>query len=185
MNALEPFVEQAYELAKAGQWRRVLNLWSDSPVLANRCSRYVNPGSRWTFLHQAAYFGHQGACQALIARGASVDGLTRDDRTPADVAADKGHREAEQLLRRASLGRDSSWPPSADPDVLPGSGRWKEGVASVAAVELYVGYGESVVRIPKGSTYYTDSFQRILIGFHGTFDPPCDMGGYSLIPGHD
>ena len=184
MNDLQHIIEEAYELAKAGRWKLLLNLWADSPVLANRCSRYANAGSKWTFLHQAAYFGHQEACRALIARGASVDALTRDARTPADVAAEKGHQEVEHLLRRASLGRDSSWQPSPDPDVLPGSSCWEEGVEAVASVELYVAYGGSIVRIPKGSMYYTDSFQRILIGFHGSFDPPSDMGGYSLIPGH-
>jgi hypothetical protein len=184
VNDLQLFIDEAYELAKAGHWKRLLSLWTDSPVLANRCSRYVNAGSKWTFLHQAAYFGHQDACRSLIARGASVDALTRNERTPADVAAEKGQQEVEQLLRRASLGRDSSWQPSPDPDVLPGSNCWEEGVEAVASVELFVAYGGSIVRIHKRSTYYMDSFQRILIGFHGSFDPPSDMGGYSLIPGY-
>lgn len=183
MDDLRHIIDEAYGLAKAGHWKRLLNMWIDSPVLTNRCSRYVNEGSKWTFLHQAAYFGHQEACRALIARGATVDALTRDDRTPADVAAEKGNHDAEHMLRRASLGRDSSWQPSPDPDVLPGSNCWEEGMEAVASVELFVAYGGSIVRIPKRSRYYIDSFQRILIGFHGSFDPPSDMGGYSLIPG--
>lgn len=103
INALQTAVEETYALGKSGQWKQLLNHWINSPILANCCSRYEHPSSKWTFLHQAAYFGHQEACRALIAKGAFVDALTRDGRTPADVAAEKGHLETEHLLRRASL----------------------------------------------------------------------------------
>jgi hypothetical protein len=163
MNALQHIVEKTFGLAKAGEWRAVLSIWADSPVVANRCSRYSKPTSKWTFLHQAAYYGDMEACRALIARGAFVDALTRDNRTPADVAEKKGERETEKLLRSASLGSDSAWVPSADPDVLPSSGCWKERVEAVAPVDLFAAYDGRIVRISKGSAYYMDSFQRILV----------------------
>ncbi len=37
-------------------------------------------------------------------------------------------------------------------------------------------YGGVVITIPAGSRYHVDSFERVLIGFHGTYDPPSDMG---------
>ena len=84
--ALDKQIEDHYRMAKSGQWDALLQLWTDAPLLENRCSRYSHLKSRWTFLHQAAYFGHQNGCRALIAKGALVDALTRDHRSPLDVA---------------------------------------------------------------------------------------------------
>ena len=43
-------------------------------------------------------------------------------------------------------------------------------------------YAGGVVRIrPGGDTYYVDKAGAVLVGWHGTYDPPCDMGGYAMI----
>ena len=38
-----------------------------------------------------------------------------------------------------------------------------------------------MVRIRPGDTYYVDKAGAVLVGWHGTYDPPCDMGGYAVI----
>lgn len=182
MSELQGVIEQAYEMAKSGHWDQLLSDWASSPALAKRCSRYQKPGSQWTFLHQAAYFGNANACHALISRGASVDALTHDSRSPAEVSRQRGHIELAEFLRNASTGKDSLWAPPIDPDVLPSSNRWNEATGATAPFELFVAYGSGLVRIPKGANYFVDSLSRVLVGWHGTFDPPCGMDGESMLP---
>ncbi|RYH34490.1 MAG: ankyrin repeat protein [Alcaligenaceae bacterium] len=181
MSELQRVIEQAYEMAKSGQWDRLLSEWSESDVLANRCSRYMKPGSSWSFLHQAAYFGNEKACRVLIGRGASIEATTHDSRTPCDVAERTGHHGLAGFLRAASIGRDTLWSPPMDPDVLPSSNRWSEAREARAKTQLFVAYGGGLVRIPKGTPYFTDSLLRILVGWHGTFNPPCGMDGESML----
>ncbi len=181
MSELQGVIEQAYETAKSGHWEGLLSEWDNSDVLANRCSRYIKPGSCWGFLHQAAYFGHERACRVLIGLGASVDASTHDSRTPAEIAERRGHHELAALLREASIGNDSLWAPPVDPDVRPSSNRWHEAVEARTGAESFVAYGGGLVRIPKGARYFVDSLGRVLVGWHGTFDPPCGMDGESMI----
>ena len=70
-------------------------------------------------------------------------------------------------------------------DWLPSSDRWSEGNPHTASEILLVQYGKRPIEIPAGSLYFTDNNGRILIGWHGTYDPPLDMGGSSLIDGYD
>lgn len=174
-------IEHAVEAAKSGQWDRLLSEWERSDVLAGRCSRHAEPGSSWSFLHQAARCGHARACRALIARGAFVDALSHDSRTPADVAGQNGHHELAAFLRDASIGRDSLWAPQTDPDLHPASNWWREATPAKADVNMKVGYGGGVVRIRKGEPYFTDALGRVLVGWHGTFNPPRGMDGDSMI----
>ncbi len=181
MSQLDWIIEESYKSAKKGRWSDLLSEWAASPVLAKRCSRYRKPESGWTFLHQAAYFGNKKACQELISRGASIEPMGRDGRSPEHVAEQRGHHELAEFLRKASLDRDSCYAPSEDPDVLPSSCHWAEAKAQSAPIELFVGYGGSLVRIPKGSTYFIDALGRVLVGWHGTYNPPSGMGGESMI----
>ncbi len=181
MSELQSLIENAYATAKTGDWDRLLSEWENSPVLAKRCSRYIKPGSSWRFLHQAAYFGHEQACRALIGLGASTEAQTHDSLTPADVAAQNGHHEIATFIRNASTGKGTLWEPPIDPDVLPSSNRWSEATELRARTELFVAYGGGLVRIPKGATYFTDSLSRILVGWHGTFNPPRGMDCESLL----
>ena len=181
MSELQPAIESAYETAKSGDWERLLADWSRVPAIARRCSRYAKPGSSWTFLHQAAYFGHANACRLLVEMGADLEATTHDGLTAADVARSKGHSELADQLRAASIGRDTLWSAPVDPDVRPSSNRWSEAKAMTAAEELLVAYGGGLVRIPARSTYYTDAMGRTLVGWHGTIDPPSGMDGESLL----
>ena len=179
MNNLQGFVEQAYETAKAGRWTELLEEWATSPILLARCSRYSKPSSSWTFLHQAAYFGNARACRVLIGRGANVEARENKSRTPADVAKQYGHLEVERLLRGAEV--DRLWEPSPDPDVLPSSSRWGEATAVLSDTDIYVAYGGATIRIPRGKPHFVDALGRILVGWHGTFNPPCGMDGESML----
>lgn len=181
MSELQSVVERLYGMAKSGQWDHLISEWTESAVLANRCSRYAKPGSSWTFLHQAAYSGNERACRILISRGASLVALTRDSRSPADVAEQRGHPELAALLRDASAGSDPLWLPPVDPDVLPSSNRWNEATETIAQAVLFVAYGGGLVRIPQGTRYFVDSLGRVLVGWHGTYNPPRGMDGYSMV----
>lgn len=181
MSELQDWIEQAYEAAKAGKWEILLADWQNSLVLARRCSRYIKQSSQWTFLHQAAYFGNELACRELIKLGASVDSLTHESCTAADIAEKCGHHELAEFLRRALMAQDSLWAPPIDPDVSPSSNRWHEAKQVRSDCHLLVAYGGGLVQIPKDTTYFVDSLGRVLIGWHGTFDPPCDMDGDSMI----
>lgn len=181
MSELQSVIEKAYQAAKSGEWDLLLSEWENSAVLAKRCSRYSKPGSSWSFLHQAAYFGNEQACRALIGLGASTEAQTHDSLTPAEVAAQKGHHELAAFLRNASVGRNTLWEPPIDPDVLPSSNRWSEAKEAKASTGLFVAYGGGLVRITKGSPYFTDSLDRVLVGWHGTFNPPRGMDGESML----
>ena len=46
---------------------------------------------------------------------------------------------------------------------------------------MRVNYGGGVVNIKVGDTYYIDNSDRILVGWHGTYNPPCGMDGESML----
>lgn len=181
MSELNDLVERIYELAKQGEWGRVLAEWEESPLLGRRCSRHQNEGSRWSFLHQAAYFGNEVACRELIRLGSSPSALTHDSQAPADVAKSKGYGSLSELLRSAVSPDEKLWGAPMDPDVLPSSNRWDEAIEHRATGVLYVAYAGGLVIIEPGRRYYTDSFGRVIIGWHGSFDPPSGMDGESML----
>lgn len=176
-------VEEHYFQAKRGNWDLVLGVWQSDHRFAGGCSRYQNPFSGWTFLHQAARSGQEVACHQLIRLGASLGIRTYANEQAADIAARQHHHHLASLLRHADLDeeRQSLWSPPRDPSLLPSSNLWDEGQVRRAAQDMRVAYGGAVITIPAGSRYYVDSFERVLIGFHGTYDPPSDMGCGSMV----
>ena len=48
-------------------------------------------------------------------------------------------------------------------------------------IQLLLREDSGVVRIRPGDTYYVDKAGAVLVGWHGTYDPLCDMGGYAMI----
>jgi hypothetical protein len=183
MSEFQTLIKQAYEVAKVGRWDQLLIEWNDAPVFLNRCSRYTTPGSLWTFLHQAAYFGNEQACRTLISRGSEVEAQTRDGETPANVAERRRHSDVAVMLRRASTGTDSLWSVPTDPEVLPSSNKWDEARGAISPWDQFVAYGGGLVRVPKNTPHFVDSFHRVLVGWHGTFNPPCGMDGEPVVPG--
>jgi hypothetical protein len=177
MEHTDQQVQALYLLAKSGAWDNILAAFKASEALAATCSRYRRPASGWTFLHQAAYFGQEPAARALIALGASLGARSSEGKTPADVAKARGHHAVAELLLKAARSGKDLWEPSPRPELLPSSFAYAEHTARRASRALRVAYGGGVVAIPAGATYYVDTFERVLVGWHGTYDPPCDMAG--------
>jgi hypothetical protein len=50
-----------------------------------------------------------------------------------------------------------------------------------AICDMAIDYNGGVVNIPNGTSYYTNEKCVPLIGWHGSYNPPCDMGGNSMI----
>ena len=48
-------------------------------------------------------------------------------------------------------------------------------------IQLLLREDSGVVRIRPGDTYYVDKAGAVLVGWHGKYDPPFDMGGYAMI----
>ncbi len=177
---IEETVERLYELAKSGDWGKVLLAFNGERRVAGRCSRFRKRSSGWTFLHQAAYFGHVGAVRALIRLGASLTARSEQSATPADVADERGHTELASLIRTAAYSAEGLWEPSSDPEILPTSSAWTEAVEKRASHEMRVAYGRGIVVIQPGSKYFVDSLERVLVGWHGTYDPPRGMNAEPL-----
>ena len=174
-------ITRAYETAKAKRWDELLTAWSRDPAQARACSRFRKSTIGWTFLHQAAYFGHEVACRALIRVGAAVAKRSVNGETAAGVAKRRGHAALAAVLRRAAAGARSVWSAPTDPDLLPCSCLWGEAVERRASQAMQVAYAGGVVDIPAGRRYYADSFERVLIGWHGSYDPPCGMDDRSMV----
>lgn len=181
MSELRKMIESLYLDAKKGDWGNVMSKWDEFPVLAKRSSRFQKDTSGWTFLHQASYYGMTEAALKLINLGAHAGQMAKDGRTAADIAEQKGHTNLAKILNRVTQGRNSLWFPPEDPDLLPSSDLWEEAIENRAHETILALYGEAVIQIPKGSRFYTDSYKRILIGWHGTYDPPCGMDANSLV----
>lgn len=181
VSELHNLVERAYEIAKRGAWDIVLAGWAEIPLIARRCSRYRRRSSGWTFLHQAAYFGQELASRELIRLGAAVGARAGDGRTAADVSQEKGYPALAVLLRRALQDEGSLWAPSSDPDLRPSSNLWSEASERSTIEPVFVAYAGEAVLIPRGARYFADSFDRALIGWHGTYDPPSGMAGESML----
>lgn len=174
-------VERLYAKAKSGRWDEVWLALAGERELAAACSRYAKPSSGWTFLHQAAYAGHEASVRALLRLGASLSAKSKTNETPCEVARNRGHGSLEALMRKAEAGAAGLWEPSSDAGLLPSSRAWGERTERRACRELRVGYGGGVVVIPVGARYYVDAFERILVGWHGTYDPPAGMDGDSTL----
>jgi len=174
-------VQQHYRLAKSGDWNKVLSTFDERPTLASVCSRYRKSSSGWTFLHQTAYWGHEGAARVLIRLGASITIKSNDGETASDVAIRRGHEMLSRLIEVAARRADGLWEPPPDPTLLPSSSAWEEGIERRASCDMRVAYGGGIVVIPSGGRYFVDSFERTLVGWHGTYDPPSGMDAESML----
>lgn len=166
-------VERAYALARSGRWDAVLESWACDRALLVACSRYRRPGSLWTFLHQAAHFGQEPAIRVLIAAGAST---AAEGDTPAQAARRRGHFRIADLLDHAARGAEGLWQAPSDPGFLPSSSLFEEARERTANANMIIAYGGGRVSIPAGQRHHTDSFDRVLVGWHGTYDPPRTTG---------
>ncbi len=174
-RVLQEQVEATYAKAKAGVWDDVWTAIAGERELAAACSRYVKPSSGWTFLHQASHSGNETAVRVFLRFGASLTARSKKGETPRDVAVKHGHAALAALMGDAERGARGSWEPSPAADLLPSSSEWEPLIERRAWRELRVSYGGGCVVIPAGARYYVDSFERVLVGWHGTYDPPSGM----------
>ena len=181
MSEQQQSIKSAYEEAKRGDWEKVLSTWRRDLHLAQECSRYQKPSSGWTFLHQAAFFGRVAGCCELIRLGAAVDTLSSERQSAADIAEEHKHSALASFLRRASPGEESLWCAPQASNLLPSSPLWEEAEERRASEAMCVAYGGGIVKIPVGSRYFVDLFERTLVGWHGTYDPPCGMDGEPMV----
>lgn len=181
--APDALVERFYELAKRGEWPAVLAGWRTSPSFARECAQYLRPTSGWGFLHQAAFSGSRAAAVELVAWGADAGATSRAGETPADVARQHGHDGVATLVESAES--SNLWEPPRTATLLPSSSRWGEARRRIATAPMTVGYAGSTVKIAAGDVYWADSFERVLVGWHGTYSPPRGMDGYPMVEAED
>lgn len=179
--ALLARVEELYVLAKRGQWSDVWAALAGERQLSAACIAHASASSGWTFLHQAAHTGDERAVRTLVRLGAPVTAQAKAGETPHDVAVQRGHAALAELLAAAALGTGMLWDAPSRPDALPSSCAWDEALERCAWRELRIAYGGSIVVIPSGARYFVDAFERALIGWHGTYDPPSGMDGEPLV----
>jgi uncharacterized protein len=84
-----------HEAVAAGQGERVVQLVRERPELVNS---YSHDG--WTPLHLAAFFGHTGIAEALLAAGADIHARAKNGNgnQPLQAAAAGNHHEIVSLL---------------------------------------------------------------------------------------
>ncbi len=101
----------------------------------------------------------------------------------ADVAAGRGDAELAEWLRAGEVG--GLWKPAADATLRASSNKWRSrDLASsvrTAAEDFTVSYGGRALKIRQGQRYYVDDWDRVLVGWHGTHDPPRGMDDESLL----
>jgi len=86
------------DYAKMYRWDELKALLDETPDLLN-----VQPAGRWSALHQAAEEGNRIMVEDLLARRADINAVTRDGRTPLEVA----RGAAFSVMREAALPKKS------------------------------------------------------------------------------
>ena len=71
------------------------------------------PRAGWTALHYCAGYGFVELVAPLLERGADVDALDDENRTPLKVAIESGQHEIADLLRRCGA---TDWPDASEPN---------------------------------------------------------------------
>ncbi|AGO82442.1 Ankyrin repeat domain containing protein [Pandoravirus dulcis] len=165
-------IDQMYLRAKAGKWDKVLGALDADVGLAKKAAAYARPGSGWTFVHQAAFWGREDACRALLKRGAAPSATTNDALSPHAVARQRGHADlAAWLLAFADTTGATR----------PCSRAFDEASERRALTAFHVPYAGGLVRVCAGSRYFVDTCDCVLIGWHGSYDPPFGMDGIDLV----
>jgi hypothetical protein len=174
--------QHLYFLLTQGECSSVLQQLGASPSVARWLARFVAPTTGWTALHQAAYHDHQLLAARLIELGADVHAATKGGATAAGVAQQCGHVGMTKLLGEAGQGQPPLPPPSTSSmHLLPSSQQWHPSQQRTAHCTLHVSYAGGVVTIPAGEHYWTDAAGQVLVGWHGTYNPPCGMDGESML----
>lgn len=174
--------EEIYESGKAGHWNNVLEAFESDPLSAGKAVRYTKKSSGWSLLHQAAFWNNRDAVAACLKYGADLDLAANDSKLPHEVAAEEGHEMLSIQLKGAKCG-SSLWRTDKTNSALrASSSKWSEHKRCESAQsDFIVAYGGGEVHIHSGDEYFTDSWGRVLVGWHGSYRPPCGMDGESML----
>lgn len=172
-------IESTYHQCASGNWDNVLATFDKNPSYGAEVCRFVNDDSQWTVLHHACNQGNITAVSRALGLGANHASQDRAGKTPLDIAQERGHAECADFLIENSM--NSVWRPSPDPTLWPSSSKWDEAQLRTCTHPMSVGYGGGQVQIRTGSRYYVDNLNRVLIGWHGTYSPPCGMDGSPMV----
>ncbi len=151
--------ESYYEIGKNGKWEEIIHMMDNDPV--RDVCKFVKPTSGWTLLHQAAFWNRLDVCELLIEKGSDFTIKSHDEKMPVDIARDRGHFALVDAL--------SQFVPRS-PEVDPNNGHKTIGVSL-----LRVPYGGRIINLGPGSTYYVDKNGHVLVGWHGSVNPPHGM----------
>jgi hypothetical protein len=176
--------ERMYALAKAGEIEVFLeDFFDDAKLTTVECTAAARfQGNNFTTLHQMAFWGSLPGCQACVLAGADLSAVSKDGLgTPSQVARSRGHEQLAALLDpdAASVGRN--WEVSGDKWAA--SSRFGEAKEATARRDMEIACAGGTRKLSKGGRYFQDALGRVLVGWHGTTNPPRGMDGESEIGG--
>lgn len=182
-------IESVYAAAKTGRWREALEHVRADSKFARHFARYVRPSSGFTPLHHAVNSDNMEAVMEMIKHGAVIDLKSLDNITPIDLAKKLGFDFMVAFLERAFTHGSEYWVPSKEADFVAGSCAWQEAKETTASEDMQVMYsgelahihGCDLPQLRKGDRYYQDDCGRVLVGWHGSIDPPRRFDGESLL----
>ncbi|AVK74761.1 Ankyrin repeat domain containing protein [Pandoravirus quercus] len=165
-------IDRLYLHAKAGEWAVTLATLDADADLAKEAAVYRRCSSGWTFVHQAAFWGREDACRALFKRGASPSAVTDDGLSASAVARQRGHGELAAWLAAFADKTGATRPCSL---------AFNEAIEQRATAAFHVPYAGGMVHVRAGSRYFVDTCGCVLIGWHGSYNPPFGMDGIDLV----
>eukprot|EP01039_Chlorochromonas_danica_P010343 gene10347-11451_t len=178
-SEIECFLEDVID---HGDWDKVILRMKKDIHFARHLAHWTQRHTYWTALHYAAYWGNLEATKLLIQYGAFILASTDKDKRPVDLAREREFPAVASILYDAQVYGSGNWSSPIDASLSASSCWWTAGSPMVAEEEeVRVAYAGSVAVIPQGARYYVDPCGRPLIGWHGSYDPPCGMDGESML----
>jgi hypothetical protein len=165
-----------YYLAKCGQWEKVMNVLTTpkDKLIENDQLRANKTSSGWTILHQAVYWNRLDICKTLVEEygapvfpssgGSLMDIAIQYEVLPNHLSPHRNEKIKEWLSQ-----------------FRPISSHYSQGKPNIAQQEFRVQYASRVIPICINKTYYTDNKGHVLVGWHGSINPPCGMDGESMM----
>eukprot|EP01113_Clastostelium_recurvatum_P026618 TRINITY_DN3194_c0_g2_i1.p1 TRINITY_DN3194_c0_g2~~TRINITY_DN3194_c0_g2_i1.p1 ORF type:complete len:187 (+),score=31.55 TRINITY_DN3194_c0_g2_i1:30-563(+) len=172
--------QELYQTGKMGEWAKVMDAFKRDPSIGLQTARYVSPGSGWTLFHQAAYWGNKEAVDMIFRYGGdpAIESINTKQ-IASKVASERGHGELAEYIESHTNG--AVWKPVKDKLYMASSSKWSSSNKRKALFDMTVGYGGGEVYIEKDQEYYADDIGRVLVGWHGTWNPPRGMDGESMV----
>jgi hypothetical protein len=91
----------------------------------------------------------------------------------------RGHESLAKVLDPKESSVGDNWKPK--PGRWAASSRFREARKTKSTIDFEAAYAGGVVNVSAGQIIYEDNLGRLLVGWHGTYSPPCGMDGESLV----